>query len=512
VEAYAVRELAASAEALGAGLGVLVAELVSLAGELAGPGLASGSFDEMEQRVSVRGRELLRMVLQHAMDAQASGERRLAGVTDAGGVVRTRAERGHARTVVSSAGPVVVRRMAYRAAGAANLHPRDAVLNLPARRYSWAVQAKAAGFALEASFGQASQWLAAGIGTTVYQGQIEQIVAEAAADSEGFYAARAPVAVAREIPLVLSADGKGVAMRPEARRPTRYQHVPGAFAKRLSTGEKRGVKRMAEIGAVFDALPPAAARTPELIMGQARDPEGTPAAARQVRAVNRWYAADITADRTATISKIFAEAGRRDPGHERTWLVLVDGDRPQIAMIEREAAARGTPVTILVDFIHVLEYLWKVGWAFHQPRDPALESWVTAQATEILHGRTSQVIGLIKTLAAGHPPEPGSDHARQIQKTLTYLTCKLPYLDYPLALANGWPIATGVIEGACRHLVQDRMGITGARWGLAGAEAVLRLRAIKANGDLDAYWTHHIEQERHRNHLSRYQPGHHLAA
>ena len=233
-------------------------------------------------------------------------------MTDAGGTALTRAERGHARTVVSSFGPVIVRRLAYRGAGAANLYPRDLVLNLPARRYSWAVQATAAGFALETSFGQAREWLAEVIGTTVHKGQIEQIVTGAARDAEGFYATRAPVAVAREIPLVLSVDGKGVAMRPEARRPTSYQKVPGAYAKRLSTGEKRGVKRMAEVGAVFDALPPDAARTPELIMGQVAGTDGTPAAAGQARAVNRWYTADIVADRTATIAKVFDEAARRD--------------------------------------------------------------------------------------------------------------------------------------------------------------------------------------------------------
>jgi hypothetical protein len=89
-----------------------------------------------------------------------------------------------------------------------------------------------------------------------------------------------------------------------------------------------------------------------------------------------------------------------------------------------------------------------------------------------------------------------------------YLTNKAPYLDYPTALRQGWPIATGIIEGACRHLVKDRMDITGARWGLAGAEAILKLRAIKANGDLDAYWQHHLSQERHHVHEARYH--HHL--
>jgi hypothetical protein len=164
-------------------------------------------------------------------------------------------------------------------------------------------------------------------------------------------------------------------------------------------------------------------------------------------------------------------------------------------------------VTILVDFIHVLEYLWKAAWRFYPARDPAAEDWVTAQGLDILHGRTGEVISRIQDLAAADPPRPGSEHDKIIRTTLAYLTAKAPYLDYPRALAEGWPIATGVIEGACRQLVNDRMGITGARWSLEGAQAILWLRAIRANGDLDAYWTRHIAQEHQRNHLSRYQPG-----
>jgi hypothetical protein len=115
----------------------------------------------------------------------------------------------------------------------------------------------------------------------------------------------------------------------------------------------------------------------------------------------------------------------------------------------------------------------------------------------------------------GHPARParpGSEHAKIIRTALHYLDSKQPYLDYPRALANGWPIATGVIEGACRHLVADRMGITGARWGLQGAQAILWLRAIHASGDHDAYWDYHIAQEHQRNHFSRYKNGLDLAA
>jgi hypothetical protein len=85
-----------------------------------------------------------------------------------------------------------------------------------------------------------------------------------------------------------------------------------------------------------------------------------------------------------------------------------------------------------------------------------------------------------------------------------YLNVKAPHLDYPNALARGWPIATGVVEGACRWLVKDRMGITGARSGLDGAEAILKLRALHASGDFDEYWPYHLRQEHQRIHQARY--------
>ncbi len=227
--------------------------------------------------------------------------------------------------------------------------------------------------------------------------------------------------------------------------------------------------------------------------------------------MNRWYTAQITASRAETIAMLSDQAERRDPGHARTWIALADGDNHQIDVIRAEAAARDVKVTIVIDTIHVIEYLWKAAWCFHPPRDPA-EDWGTAQGLAILHGQAAEVIARIQAAAAADPPRPGSEHAKVIRKTVHYLQAKQPYLDYPRAPANGWPIATGVFEGACRHLVQDRMGITGARWGLDGAQAMLWLRAIAASGDHDAYWDWHIQQEHQRSHLSRYQDSLTLAA
>ena len=354
MEGYAEEGAAASAELAAAGLAVLAGELTGLVSGLIAAGPVS--FDEIERQVSEQGRELLRKAAQLVLDVQAGSERRLAGVADAAGVPRTRAERGHARTVVSRLGAVVVRRLAYRAPGQQNLHPRDAVLNLPLRRYSWQVQQAVVRYVLAGAYEQARQFLLAA-GITIGKQQLEQIAAEAARDAPGFYPSRPAPACAAGLPLALSADGKGVAMRPEARR-RRGTKGPGqrvrTFGKRLGTGEKAGHKRMAETGCVFDVQPAdGPPRTPEQIMTR---PPGQ--AARGPQATGRWYTVEITASRAETISALFDQAERRDPGHTRTWIALVDGDRHQIDVIRAQAATREVSVTILVDFIHVLEYLW----------------------------------------------------------------------------------------------------------------------------------------------------------
>ena len=116
--------------------------------------------------------------------------------------------------------------------------------------------------------------------------------------------------------------------------------------------------------------------------------------------------------------------------------------------------------------------------------------------------------------SAAAPPPTGTRPAERAgaDECARYLDNKKDYLDYATALQKGWPIATGIIEGACRHIVKDRMDITGARWGLEGAEAILRLRAVIASGDFDAYWRFHLRREHERIHHVKYSDGLVLAA
>jgi len=191
-------------------------------------------------------------------------------------------------------------------------------------------------------------------------------------------------------------------------------------------------------------------------------------------------------------------------------VVLVDGDRHQLDLVRAEATRRGVAVHILVDLIHVLEYLWKACWCFHADGDPHAEAWVATHAISILSGHLAQTIAAIDQQAVG--AGLSGNQRRGVDACIGYLTAKREFLDYQTALTCGWPIATGVIEGACRHLIGDRLDISGARWGLDGAEAVLKLRALKTNGDFDRYWHFHLARENHRVHQAPDQDTYKLAA
>jgi hypothetical protein len=322
-------------------------------------------------------------------------------------------------------------------------------------------------------------------------------------------------------PLVLTFDGKGIVMLPGALRPATAKAAAaagGKLATRLSPGEKSGRKRMAELACVYDALP--VPRAPEDVIStpaqkrrkgkaQAAGPKGT-GKPREPQARGKWLTASVTDDIPAVIAAAFDEAERRDPGHAREWVVLVDGNATQIEAVTARAASRGVTVTIVIDFIHVLEYLWKAAWSFFDKGEPAAEEWVADQARKILRGKSAQVAAGIRRRATTYG-YAGAERAGA-DECARYLDNKKDHLDYATALEKGWPIATGVIEGAARWLVKDRMDITGARWGLEGAEAILKLRALTASGDLDAYWRYHLRREHERIHHAKYRDSYVLAA
>ncbi|MGH3503724.1 MAG: ISKra4 family transposase [Nocardioidaceae bacterium] len=471
-----------------------------LLGWLEGSEAAALSHGELEDELDRRGRELLRQMLQGQLDLRALREQRAVQVTDAEGERHGVVEAGHVRGLASVFGAVSVTRLAYRHHGHANLYAVDGQLNLPTERHSHGLRRLAAVESARGSFDDATEAIRAGTGQHVGKRQVEALATRAAADVEEFYTTRQPVSVEAGDALVLSADGKGIVMRPEALRPVtarKANRASGKLKTRLSKGEKPNRKRLAEVGAVYDVTPACRSAVDVLASHSTEQP---PAAAP--RATNKSLTASVVDDAAEVLAAVFGEAERRDPGHQRRWVALVDGNNHQIERIEAEAAARDIDVTVLVDLVHVLEYLWAAAWSFFTEADPAAEAWVRDRALAILNGDAPKVTAGIRRRAT----TMRLDRNKRVKADACakYLQNKASYLDYPTALSAGWPIATGVIEGACRHPVKDRMDITGARWGSTGAEAVLKLRAVRANHDFDQYWRYHLHREHERNHTTRY--------
>ena len=156
------------------------------------------------------------------------------------------------------------------------------------------------------------------------------------------------------------------------------------------------------------------------------------------------------------------------------------------------------PITIVLDLIHVIHYLWIIAMLLTSDQRKEAEGCIADILLQLLTKHPLDVVCAIRQEATRR----GLDRRKRkaLDKAVEYLRKNSPRIHYARFIRDGLPIATGVIEGACRHLIQDRLGITGARWSLVGAEAVLKLRAIHLSGDWDDYWRFHLTRERERNH------------
>jgi hypothetical protein len=287
---------------------------------------------------------------------------------------------------------------------------------------------------------------------------------------------------------MMQADGKGIAMRPEHR------------SARETDAAHPGIKKLAEVVAVADFTP--AVREPEDIaapLARRREHPGP-------QARDKWVGASITDDIPAMTGKAYDHADLRDPLRIRQRVFLVDGNKQQITAIGEHARARGLKVPVLIDFIHVSGYLGKAAAALH-PADPqAAREWADGQRLRVLHGRAKAVAATLASVAAKARARNSRLDLADVDKAVTYLTNNHMHMRYDKALANGWPIATGMIEGACRFVIEDRFGITGARWSPHGAEVILKLRAVVINGDLGNYMNYYKARYRNQIHLARYDP------
>jgi hypothetical protein len=454
---------------------------------------AGADHGEREKVIGEAGRELQRLLLEAALTIDCEREERITQVTSAAGIRHGSVEKGHDRGVVSVFGPVRAVRLAYRNRREANLYPADARWMLPDDPYTLGMRALAAYHLAGGGYGQAQDVIRARTGVTIGRAQLTALAKDLAAWTGDFYDQRArgagPDQPASDV-IMMQADGKGIAMRPA--------HRKGGGTDPAHPG----VKKMAEVVAVADFTP--AVREPEDIAAPAARKKAHPGPVAR----DKWVSASITRSIEDMIGAAYDEADRRDPPRSRQRVFLVDGNKQQITAIAGHAKTRGLKVPVLIDYIHVAGYLGKAASALH-PGDPqAAGQWADGQLLRVLHGRAKAVAATLKSVAAKAGADPRTRHLdlTDVDKAVTYLANNHQHMRYDKALAKGWPIATGLIEGSCRYVIEDRFGITGARWSPDGAEDILKLRAVVVNGDLDDYMTYYKARYLEEHHLARYDP------
>jgi hypothetical protein len=288
-------------------------------------------------------------------------------------------------------------------------------------------------------------------------------------------------------------------MRKEDLRPeTKKRAIASSkkLNKRLTKGEKRNSKRMATVASVYTINP--FVRTAEQIV--CREETESEEKLNRPKPISKRVWASVVQEPSQVISAAFSEAINRNQNKSKCFCALVDGNKTQLSLLKKFARQHQIELTIILDIIHVIEYLWKAAFVFHSETSKQSEIWVSKRLRMILEGKSSLVAGGMRRSATKR--QLSESERKPVDTCARYLLNNSAYLKYDKYLKSGLPIAIGVIEGACRHLIKDRMDNTVARWSLKGAEAVLRLRSLYISGDWHEYWRFHSQQEHRRNHSS----------
>jgi hypothetical protein len=402
-----------------------------------------------------------------------------------------RLARTHDRRYVAIFGELAIPRVVYgsREGQKIELAPLDKTLGLPEGDFSYVVEDWVQRFCLKGSFAEAAESLQTLLRLRLGVHTLERINQEMADSVVAFRRAIEPPPAVEEGPiLVVTADGKGVPMRRPPQDGPKPHH-------RRTKGEKANKKQMACVGAVYSIEPfvrDADDILDEVIRHEKAEGRPDPAHKHVWAEMSRDVEGEPLNAKDAIFCALFQDLNLRNVGHDRPVVCLMDGER---ALWEAQRVYFPEAVGIL-DLFHVMERLWTASHCFHAEGSEAAEEFVADRLRGLLEGRVGHVIGGLRQRLTKH--QLSGSRATTLDSVITYLENNREHLRYDAYLKAGYPIGSGVAEGACRHLVKDRMEQTGMRWTVSGAQAMLHLRATYLNDQWEDFIENRIEREQAR--------------
>jgi hypothetical protein len=441
---------------------------------------------DLWDRLLVLGRTLLEGFV------EATGPGDLGPVLAYQGRTLQRLESMHTRRYVSVFGELTIRRYVYgtRETQKHEVVPADARLGLPDGDFSHLLQDWDQTFCVQGSYEQSRRTVERVLGLGQSVRSLEQMTESMGQAVEAFHESQ-PVPPAEEEGsiLVLTADGKGVPMRRDA------QQDPAPVRGRRKKGEKANKKRMACVGGVYtiDPFVRTAGDVVDEVLRDARKPDRPRPRHKQLRAeLTRTLEGSEVNGKQRIFSWMAEQVLARNPDGSKPVVCVMDGERALWKILR--ALVPGA--VCILDIFHVLERLWQAAHCFHAEGSEAARAFVTDRLDRLLRGQVGYVIGGLRQMATKQKVR--GSRGRQLASAIGYLERNRGFMQYDRHLAAGYPIGSGVAEGACRHLVKDRMELTGMRWCVAGAQAMLNLRAVYINEQWDEFQQRRIEQERQR--------------
>jgi hypothetical protein len=398
----------------------------------------------------------------------------------------------HKRPYLSVFGAMTIARTCY-GQDRIEAAPLDARLHLPQRQYSYLLQKWLGSFVVDDSHDEAIRKLGTILGLEISVKASEDLNREQASDVEVFQNHLPVPEAATEAPLlVVTADCKGVPLVRKALPPDEATDtpLPAPANPRRGKGEKANKKKMAAVGAVYTIEP--FVRTADDVIDEVMRKK---ARERRPRPRNKRVRAELLVGKVALFLWLADEVIRRDPQGSKPVIFLSDGER---ALQDRQSEYLPEDTVCILDLFHVMERLWKVAWCFFEEKTQKREAhqWVEERLKRLLEGRVDAVIRGMRYQATQRGLK--GQKRKTVADAAEYFAGNRDRMKYDEYLAAGYPIGSGVVEGACRHLVKDRLERTGMRWLPSGAQAMLDLRATYLNGEWDAFWNFHMLQEDQR--------------
>lgn len=389
-------------------------------------------------------------------------------------------------TYFSIFGKIRFRRHYFHTPGHEGVCPLDAKLSLPGRCYSDLLRDWAEHSATNESYTESLRGLNRIFGICVSKQALETGIQEDAVDVEAFYEQKETPSTEHESSiLVVQADGKGVPMK---------RDEAAVKAARLGKGQKRAKKKEAVVTAIYTIAP--YRRTPQdivdaLVPKQEETGKTPRSPSQRPTPVGKEVRATLEGKEVA-FARLARRVTQREGAHIQHRVALTDGaESLQNRMIELPSQ-----FTLVLDIIHAIEYLWDAANALLGETHPQRTDWVRERLLHILSGQTLAVIQGLENAMTDTSLSP--TQRETLKTTVGYYRRNSPYMHYDQCLKNGWPIGTGVVEGACGHLVKDRMEQSGMRWTKQGAQSLLDLRAARINDDWDAYQRFHRQRQHQR--------------